>query len=39
MANLDLETCTNNQELFFFKKKKITLIKECQNELFFNFCG
>ena len=38
MANLDLETCMNNQELFFFKKK-ITLIKECQNELFLNFCG
>lgn len=39
MANLDLETCMNNQELFFFFKKKITLIKECQNELFLNFCG
>ena len=38
MANLDLETCMNNQELFF-KKKKITLIKEWQNELFLNFCG
>lgn len=38
MANLDLETCMNNQELFL-KKKKITLIKECQNELFLNFCG
>ena len=37
MANLDLETCMNNQELFFLKKK-ITLIKECQNELFLNFC-
>ena len=22
MANLDLETCMNNQELFFFFKKK-----------------
>lgn len=39
MANLDLETCMNNQELFFKKKKKITLIKECQNELFLSFCG